>query len=70
MEDFTSNKPHHLHYCGCVFTAMVFVFMTIQRRHNKVMMTAKRQRYCCVTVPVNVRDRMLKDAEEQAEQTF
>jgi hypothetical protein len=56
-----------------IFTAMVFVFYDylVEMRHNKVMMTAKaHQRYCCVTVPVNVRDRMLKDAEEQAERTF
>jgi hypothetical protein len=55
-----------------IFTAMVFVFYDylVQRRHNKVMATAKRTNAIAASVPVNVRDRMLKDAEEQAERTF
>jgi hypothetical protein len=36
-------------------------------RHNKVMMTAKRTNAIAASLfPSNVRDRMLKDAEEQA----
>jgi hypothetical protein len=52
---------------------MVFVFYDhlAEMRHNKVMMTAKRTNAIAASLfPSNVRDRMLKDAEEQAEETF
>jgi hypothetical protein len=46
---------------------MVFVFYDcLYRGQDKVM--ARACRYCFVAIPSNVRDRILKDAEEQAEQ--
>jgi class 3 adenylate cyclase len=70
---YTSNKP--LIYTIVVvlvfiFAAVVFIFYDylVQMRHNKVMMTAKRTNAIAASLfPSNVRDRMLKDAEEQAE---
>jgi hypothetical protein len=49
---------------------MVFVLTTVgQRRQDKVMATAKRTNAIVSSLfPSNVRDRILKDAEEQAEQ--
>jgi hypothetical protein len=54
-----------------LFAAMVFLLYDylVQRRHNKVMATAKRTDAIASSLfPSNVRERMFKDAEEQAEQ--
>ena len=53
------------------FTAMVFVLYDylVQRRQEKVMATAKRTNAIVSSLfPKNVRDRIMKDAAEQAEQ--
>jgi hypothetical protein len=74
MEDSTSNKTTALYTTVVVlvfiFTAMVFVLYDclVQRRQDKVMATAKRTNAVSSLFPSNVRDRILKDAEEQAEQ--
>jgi hypothetical protein len=75
MEDvYTSNKPilyTLVVVLVFVFTAMVFVLYDclVQRRQDKVMATAKRTNDIVSSLfPSNVRDRILKDAEEQAEQ--
>jgi class 3 adenylate cyclase len=74
MEDsFTSNKPALytiVIVLVFVFTAMVFLLYDylVQRRHDKVMATAKRTDAIASSLfPSNVRERMFKDAEEQAE---
>jgi class 3 adenylate cyclase len=75
MEDsYTSNKPAlytTVVVLVFIFTAMVFVLYDclVQRRQDKVMATAKRTNAIVSSLfPSNVRDRILKDAEEQAEQ--
>jgi hypothetical protein len=53
-----------------IVVVLVFVFLrwysfsttSVQKRHEQGDGDGKAQRYCCVTVPVNVRDRMFKDA--------
>jgi class 3 adenylate cyclase len=77
MEDFyTSYKPVIYTIVVVVvfiFAAMVFEFydQLVQMRHNKVMTTAKRTNAIAASLfPSNVRDRMWKDAEEQAEQNI
>jgi hypothetical protein len=53
-----------------IFTAMVFVLFDcfVQRRQDKVMMTAKRANAVVSSLfPSNVRDRMFKDAEKGAD---
>jgi class 3 adenylate cyclase len=74
MEDsYTTNKPviyTIVVVLVIVFTAMVFLLYDylVQLRHDKVMATAKRTNAIAASLfPSNVRDRMFKDAEEQAE---
>jgi hypothetical protein len=52
-----------------IFTAMVFVSTTVSRTEASRQGDGDgEERYCFVAIPSNVRDRILKDAEEQAEQ--
>lgn len=71
-ESYISNGPTVLAIVVVlffVFTAMVFAIYDffVQRRQEKVMETAKRTNAVVASLfPENVRDRVLKDAEEQA----
>ncbi len=74
MEDsYTSKKPviyTIVVVLVFIFTAMLFILYDylVQIRHRKVMMTAERTNAIAASLfPSNVRDRMFKDAEEQAE---
>lgn len=72
-DSYHTNKPAL--YTSIVllvffFTAMVFLLYDylVQQRQNKVMATAKRTNAIVSSLfPSNVRDRILRDAEEQAE---
>lgn len=75
VEDtYTTNKPAlytSIVVLVFVFTALVFVIYDymVQRRQDKVMATAKRTNAIVSSLfPSNVRDRIMQDVEDQAEQ--
>jgi hypothetical protein len=71
MEDSHVQQACPLHNCGCTCLSSSpqwYLFSTTVSAQRRDGDGEAHQRYCFVAIPSNVRDRILKDAEEQAEQ--